>query len=632
MKPRIFIVDEPNHCHSLEVVFTAQGYDVDLAYNGYAALFQLKQLQYDAIVIDMGLPDIAGNELTTHVSKHCPGTAIIILIGNASLETAVEALHCDVYDYLRKPCDPDVVLRTVARGIEHHRLKQELANSEKRFRQLFQATWEGLLIYDHGKLLEANNQICEMFGYSIEELGDGPIFDLLLDRESLRLLHMQPGNDTIGPFEGQGRKKDGTFFPVELRIRHIDYADRQVQVAAIRDVSVGKKALEQQAKLREKLMEAKRTEALGVMASSVAHDLNNIMAALIAFPDLLLLDTDSDFNHREELEMIRDAGKRAAAVVNDLLTVTRCANCKKEPHNLNQLITSYWNSLEFKEVTKRFPGVDVATSLDGTLKNTKCSAVHLLKVIINLVNNAAEALAGTGKISLATRNQSVTTAIHGYETVEPGEYVILSVSDNGPGIPEHDLQQIFTPFYSKKNMGRSGTGLGLAVVWNTIHAHQGFIDIETGKNGSSFHLYLPATPEQVTSSKPELLSVHPYMGNGQSVLVVDDQENQREIAKRLLSKLGYLPHTVKSGEEAITFISTQSVALVVLDMIMDAGINGCETYEQLIRVKPGLPAIITSGYSDTEHIEKAKKLGIRQFITKPYSLKELGQAVKLEIH
>jgi CheY-like chemotaxis protein len=176
-------------------------------------------------------------------------------------------------------------------------------------------------------------------------------------------------------------------------------------------------------------------------------------------------------------------------------------------------------------------------------------------------------------------------------------------------------------------MGRSGTGLGLAVVWNTVHDHGGFVDVVSSRKGSLFSLYFPVDRFGVCKPAQQAPDILQHLGNGQKILVVDDQKSQREIASRLLSRLGYQPLTVTSGEEAIELIKKMPVDLVILDMFMDPGINGCATYKQLIRHVPGQKAIITSGYFKAEDIERAMDLGISQFIKKPYSLHELAQAL-----
>ncbi len=626
----LLIDDEPNFCTSLKPLLEADGYAVTISHTGRESLFHLESTLFDAVLLDLGLPDISGLSLVDTLRKKYPDTVVIILTGCATIENAVEALRGGVYDYLKKPFDPERLVNVLARGIEYKALKRKLSNSEKRFRQLSRATWEGIIIYDKGALLQANTQLYEMFGYTEEELVGTQIFDILLDRTTIKAMHLQSDPETIGPFEATAQRKDGSRFPVEIRVKRIDYSGRSAEVAAIRDVTSNRISLEKQLALQQKLADARRMEALGLMAASVAHDLNNIMAGIITYPELLLLDLPKNFKYRKEITMIRDAGKRAAAVVNDLLTLTRGVNSKREVQNLNDLVRNYINSVECRELYSRYPGITITSTTDPELANISCSTVHVTKSLVNLVNNAAEAAKEGGSIVITTGNRLLTKAVSRYETIEPGEYTFLKVHDNGPGIAADDLPHIFDPFYSKKVLGRSGTGLGLTVVWNTVHDHGGFLDVQSRDNGTSFTLYFPVTQEQPADSRliPSLLTCK---GQGERILVVDDQKNQREIARSLLTRLGYQVHTVAGGEEAIEFIKHHRVDLILLDMVMDPGINGCETYQRIIEHRPDQKAIIISGYSSSDDIELARKLGIHHFIKKPYTLNDLSQVLRLEI-
>jgi len=211
-----------------------------------------------------------------------------------------------------------------------------------------------------------------------------------------------------------------------------------------------------------------------------------------------------------------------------------------------------------------------------------------------------------------------------------GEYTVLKVSDDGSGISPEDLERIFEPFYTKKMMGRSGTGLGLAVVWNTVQDHKGYINVKSSERGTVFELYFPVTREEVAAEKEEV-PLGDYLGHGEKILVVDDEERQREIAGGILTRLGYNAETVSSGEEAIEYVKTNPVDLILLDMVMPKGINGRKTYEEIIKIHPWQKAIIASGYAKTKEVDKAQELEAGKYIKKPYTLPKVGLAVKEEL-
>jgi CheY-like chemotaxis protein len=249
---------------------------------------------------------------------------------------------------------------------------------------------------------------------------------------------------------------------------------------------------------------------------------------------------------------------------------------------------------------------------------------------MNLVSNASEAIEGYGNVTISTMNQYIDKPLKGYGFINDGEYIVLSVTDDGPGISSDDLEKIFEPFYTKKVMGRSGTGLGLAVVWNVVQDHKGYINVTTNENGTTFELYFPITREKILDQDLSA-PIKGYKGDGESILVVDDVESQREISCSMLDTLGYKTKSVSSGIEAVEFLKESTVDLILLDMIMDPGINGRETYEKIKKFHPKQKAIIVSGFAETNEVKKAQKLGAGQYIKKPFTLEKIGIAVRDEL-
>jgi CheY-like chemotaxis protein len=220
--------------------------------------------------------------------------------------------------------------------------------------------------------------------------------------------------------------------------------------------------------------------------------------------------------------------------------------------------------------------------------------------------------------------------IPGYDKVTEGDYVLLTVSDNGTGISPRDLPHIFEPFYTRKVMGRSGSGLGMAVVWGSVKDHFGYIDIEsTPGKGTTVKVYLPVT-RQARPQKNGITSFEELRGS-ESVLVVDDVKEQREVASYLLETLGYRVKTAASGEEAVKMCQTDRYDIVILDMIMDPGIDGMETYRRILEIRPGQKAVIASGFSETERVRATQNLGAGAYIKKPYTLENLATAVRHEL-
>jgi CheY-like chemotaxis protein len=247
---------------------------------------------------------------------------------------------------------------------------------------------------------------------------------------------------------------------------------------------------------------------------------------------------------------------------------------------------------------------------------------------MNLVSNGMEAMLSGGTLRIATKNIYLDKPLKAYDEICKGDYVVLEIADEGIGIADADKAKIFEPFYTKKSMGRSGTGLGMSVVWSTVKDHNSYIELESREGwGSIFRIFFPVTREALPTDMVSFTIDH-IRGNGEHLLVIDDHENQREIASAYLQKLNYRTTSVNGGEAAIEYIRDHKVDMVILDMIMDPGIDGLQTYRQLVDLQPGLKAVIASGFSETDRVKKAKQLGAGEFIRKPYTLEKIGSAIK----
>lgn len=398
-----------------------------------------------------------------------------------------------------------------------------------------------------------------------------------------------------------------------------------------RDITARKRTEEEKRQLEERLQRAEKMEALGTLAGGVAHDLNNVLGVVVGYAELLLDDVDAANPIRQHIVNIMHGGQKAAAIIQDLLTLARRGVPGRSVLNLNKIIDGNLNSPELRKLLSFHPEVRIRTALAPDLLNISGSAVHLGKTLFNLVSNAMEAMPMGGVVTITTGNQYLDKPIRGYDEIREGDYVVFSVSDTGEGIAESDLKRIFEPFYTKKVMGRSGTGLGLAVVWGTVKDHNGYINVESEAwRGSTFTLYFPVTREDL-SAETASLPVSQYLGKGESILVVDDVKEQRALATTMLRKLNYAVESVSSGEEALAYIRSHSVDLMVLDMIMASGMDGLDTYRRILQIRPKQKAIIVSGFSESERVSAAQSIGAGAYVRKPYVIEKLGFAVKREI-
>jgi signal transduction histidine kinase len=399
-------------------------------------------------------------------------------------------------------------------------------------------------------------------------------------------------------------------------------------ISVIQDVSDQKQAEQDKRQLEDKLARSRKMESLGLLAGGVAHDLNNVLSGVVGYPDLILRNLPPESPLARPLKRIQESGQKAAAIVQDLLTLARRGVTNHRVLNLNDLVAEFMASPEHADIQNWHPDVTFDAHLDPELLNIKGSAVHLKKSIMNLFSNAAEALPAGGQVRIRTENRYIDETAQGPADVPEGDYVVFQVQDDGVGMSEEDLSRIFEPFYTKKKMGRSGTGLGMSVVWGTVQDHHGYIQIVSSEGvGTRIALYFPVTRESAV--EPErVVPVEEYMGSGETILVVDDVNEQCELAHSMLSKLGYKVFMADGGEAALDLLASQHVDLMILDMIMDPGIDGLETYIRVLASHPAQRAIIVSGFSETDRVREAQRLGAEGYVKKPYTLEKLGVAVR----
>lgn len=414
---------------------------------------------------------------------------------------------------------------------------------------------------------------------------------------------------------------------VELRTRELGRINMHLR----QEIEERSRQEHERKALEERLTRAEKMEALGTLAGGVAHDLNNILSGMVSFPEILLMDISEDHHLRKPLEVIKDSGAKAAVIVEDLLTMARRGVAKHEIIDLNQLVVAFWESPEYLRIREHHKDVVYTCVLTTTMRTIKGSPVHITKSLTNLVTNGAEAIAGKGRLAISTSTCYVDTAFKRYDQVQEGEYIRLRVRDSGSGIAPENLDKIFEPFYTTKTMGRSGSGLGMAVVWGTVKDHGGYLDVtSTMEEGSIFDLYFPLIRTEEIFAQGESADID-LQGNGETALIVDDVEEQRQIASMMLSRLGYSVAAVASGEEALDYLAANKVDILLLDMIMQPGIDGLETYRRIIARYPDQKAIIVSGYSESDKVREAQKLGTGGYVKKPYSIREMAKAMKAEL-
>ncbi len=452
------------------------------------------------------------------------------------------------------------------------------------------------------------------------------------DREST-VTQLNTAIRTSSRFTAEYRlqRKDGTYLTVEdSGVFILSGEGRPSQMlGTMRDIADRKEAEARNRSLQDKLERAQRMESLAVLAGGVAHDLNNMLGPVVGYSELLLRVIPQESKEGTQLKRILKAARDAGDVIQDLLTLARRGRYERKPLNLNEVIGSFLESPGFSRVRERHPAVDLKSTLSDQISLILGSRTHLEKVLMNLVANGCEAMPDGGTLTIESEERHLDALLSGVARIEKGPYVLIRVRDTGRGIDSRDLPRIFEPYFSKKQLGQSGSGLGLSVVYGVVKDHGGYYDVfsEVGK-GTEFVLYFPVCGETADLPAPADTTA---VGGTESVLIVDDAEDQRQMAFDMVSSLGYEVNVCGSGREAVKFLQGRSVDVLVLDMIMEPDFDGLATYKEALRIRPGQRAVIVTGFSASENVQEAQRLGAGACLRKPYTLDSIARAIRAEL-
>ncbi len=510
---------------------------------------------------------------------------------------------------------------TIARDISQRKqAEQALRESEERFRLLAENAQDVIFRYEvrpRQGFSYLSPAVTRVTGYTPDEFYRDPglLQQIVHPADQLALENLLRGRHSVEQTTTIGvRHKDGPIVWLEVRLSSVRHDGLLVAVEGIaRDITERKQ-------MEAELLRAQRLETAGRIAGQVAHDFNNLLAPMVGYPELIKMRLPEGHPAAQYCDAMLAAAKQMASINEDLLTLGRRGHFVQEILDLNKVVEQV-----LAQNSERPDTLIVEVQLAPDLLPVKGSPAQLARVVANLVTNAREAMQDMGLLTISTSNVYLDFPLARYSRIEMGEYVRLDVNDTGCGIPEEIRDKIFDAFFTTKTSGRRrGSGLGLSVVQGIVEDHSGYVDLhsEVGK-GTTFSIYLPACRTEVGSQSGTGVP----RGN-EAILVVDDDPVQRDLAKRMLESLGYRVEAVASGEEALAYLRDRTVDLLVLDMIMQPGMDGAETYERVLQTRPGQRAIIVSGFAESERVRRAFDLGARRFVRKPVTLEALASAVR----
>jgi len=507
-----------------------------------------------------------------------------------------------------------------------------LRESDERFRLLFNNINDAVFLHYAqnpdglpGKFIEVNDIACNRLGYSRDELLKmrPPDIDKPDNVKATPSILEKLNREKQITWEGAHVTKDGRIIPVEINNRLIDFQGIPAILSTARDITDRKQAQEEKAKLEKRLLQSQKMEAIGTLAGGIAHDFNNILAVIIGYAELAR-DRNQQEKKGQYLQEVLMGAERARNLVKQILTFSRQDEHEKNPLDIKILLKE-----AVKFLRASIPAtVEIQQDITKEDCNIMADPTQMHQVIMNLCTNAAHAMKQIGgilKIELTILELAEGEIPH-YPELQPGHYVKLTVGDTGHGIDPDNVEKIFDPFFTTKSVDE-GTGLGLSVVYGIVKSHNGVINVYSEpEQGATFNVFLPRIIHEAVTIENISGAI---IGGTERILFVDDEPSLVDIGMRTLSSLGYDVTGVLSSVEAMNLFSAkpQSFDLVITDMTLPK-MNGIALSRKIKKIRPDIPIILCSGVRESDTESQAKSLGIKAYITKPLTKRELVRVIR----
>jgi two-component system cell cycle sensor histidine kinase/response regulator CckA len=623
----LYMEDNPGLARLLQKILQRRGFVIDIATNGQEGLAMLDAGNYDLLLLDYNMPFLGGIEVIRALTAKNSLPPTIMVTGEGNEMVAVAALKLGASDYVVKDTEmkfldllPSVIDQVLYRQRmlkDRQQMLEVIRASEERYRLLFDSNPIPSMAYDLQtlKFVAVNEAAIAHYGYTNEEFLALSISDIYTPEEMPALLNILSKLDRGAKQSGvwTHRLKDGSLIEVEITSHSLMLSDTRAHLILANDIT-------EQKKMEESMLRSQKLESLGVLAGGLAHDFNNLLTAIIGNIALAKLDAPPGESVSRYLEFAEAATSRAQSLTQQLLTFARGGSPVKKVLSAKYLIVdSAGFAIRGSKSRCEF-------KIAPDLRAIEADEGQLGQVINNLVMNAEQAMPEGGMVTVSAEN--VTLAKDNPLLLKPGDYVKISVVDQGIGIPEDNIKKIFDPYFTTKD---NGLGLGLATCYSIINNHNGHITVEsTPGAGTTFSLYLPASSMQDVPP-PADTGRAPLRGTGK-ILVMDDEDIVRDVLRRSLTHLGYTVVSARDGNETVVLYeqalkSSKSFDAVIMDLTIPGGMGGKETLTKLRQIDPRVKAIVSSGYSDDPIMASFKDFGFCGVVSKPYTLKTLSEIV-----
>jgi len=614
-KSNILIVDDDEpFCESLKDVIENSGYAVKIALCGVEALDMYKKDKFELVIVDIRLPDMAGNDVVDEMFNICPSTEYIYITGNACIDSAIEAVRqARVLSYEAKPLNIDGILRTINQSIETRQMEKRCKEAELEIRKLSRVVEQSpvtvMITNIEGSVVYVNAKFMQLTGYTREDIiGKNP--SILQSGKTSPEVYNDLWKTITSGQEWRGElcnmKKNGEDYLESACISAmIDENGKINHYIAVKEDITDKRRME------EALMQSEKLKSMGIITAGISHEFNNILAIISGNIQLLENTYKDDSVLTKALCTIMKAADDGAEISSNMLKFAKASHNTKElrPSDIRVMLMQ---SIDFTKPRwaneAQAGGIEYKMDTEGMKRvpSIMCKPSEMREIFINLINNALDAMPGGGIISFSTWSDNDT--------------VFVNVTDNGEGMADGVKKNIFDPFYSTK--GVAGTGLGMSMVYGVVDRHGGKIEVESGLGkGSTFALQFPITNKEVSSTVTPEPEQETDVKNLR-ILVVDDQKAICDIHDQFLTSAGHKVKTVDNGADAINIVKAEEFDLVLCDLAMPDvyGIDVIKTINGLEK-KPKI-GIITGGNAEPENMS-AEEFQVDFLLMKPFKHPEL---------
>ena len=686
----ILVVDDnPGNLGLLDAMLSECGYIVRPAINGALALRSIRTRLPDLILLDIRLPDMDGYEICRRL-KSAPATAGVPVVFISALDAPldkVKAFSAGGIDYITKPFQLEEVAARVRTHLSlranqltltrrNAQLQQEIAQrqaverqlqkaheqlekrvrertaalaeaiealeleveerrqteaalreSEERYRVAIEQSISGVALVRQGRLLFANQCFLELYGHDSVQAVAGQALEAFIDPADRamagRLLDdCHEGGQRPRSAVLRGCRSGGEPLWLEMSAAATTYQGCTVALVYLRDITARRRAEAARERMEQQLRQAQKMEAIGTLAGGIAHDFNNILGAIVGCAEIAMAELPPGSQARPDLERVLKAGQRAGQLVRQILTFSRQSEIESRPLRVQSIIKE-----TVKFLRASLPAtIAIGTRLECADAVVLANPAQVQQILLNLCTNAAHAMEGrAGRLEIALASESVAGdgAIQG---LQPGGYLRLTVRDNGHGMNAVVVERIFDPFFTTKGVGE-GTGLGLSVVHGIVSALGGRITVESAPGrGTAFDVYLPR--HEQAAQPPLRLAREPRAAHAERVLVVEDEPYLADAMRRSLKALGYRPRAFQSSRRALEAFrrTPDGFDVLITDLTMPE-LTGEQLAAGILNIRPQLPIIICTGYSDRITAEAAALMGVRQILYKPVVRHQLAVAL-----